>query len=105
MALCLVPLQEIEDQFYNLRASLDSRLKQELRQLFLHFQNHWMIDIPLQMWNFHDTPHRTNNICEAFHSRLNRRIERSYTEKNEGVRPNPSKRFRRCSKLPNVSTC
>ncbi|CAF1545808.1 unnamed protein product [Adineta ricciae] len=50
---------------------------QELRQLFLYFQNHWMIDVPLQIWNFHDTPHRTNNI--SFHSRLNRRIQRSHS--------------------------
>ncbi|CAF1681555.1 unnamed protein product, partial [Adineta ricciae] len=37
MGLCLLPLQEVENQFYNLRALLDSRLKQELRQLFLYF--------------------------------------------------------------------
>ncbi|CAF1653096.1 unnamed protein product, partial [Adineta ricciae] len=79
MGLCLLPLQEVENQFYNLRASLDSRLKQELRQLFLYFQNHWMIDVPLQMWNFHDTTHRTSNFCEAFYSRLNRRVQRSHS--------------------------
>ncbi|CAF1389211.1 unnamed protein product [Adineta ricciae] len=36
MALCLLPLQEVENQFYNLRASSDSRLKQKLCQLFLY---------------------------------------------------------------------
>ncbi len=65
MALALLPLQEVEDQLYNLRASLGSRLKQELRQLFLYFQNYWMIDVPPQMWNFHGSQHRTNNICEG----------------------------------------
>ncbi|CAF1053879.1 unnamed protein product [Adineta ricciae] len=91
MALCLLPLQEVENQFYNLRASLDSRLKQELRQLFLYFQNHWMIDVPLQMWNFHDTPHRTNNICEAFHGRLNRqcRFQHLYSQINAGTQQLP----------------
>ncbi|CAF0944237.1 unnamed protein product [Adineta ricciae] len=77
MSLCPLPLQDVENQFYNLQASLDSRLKQELRQLFLYFRKHWIIDVPLQMWNFHDTLHRTSNI--SFHSRLNRHIEPSYS--------------------------
>ena len=65
MALPLLPPQEVETSFYALRASLNARVKQELRQLFLYFDSHWMTDVPLSMWNFHGYEHKTNNICEG----------------------------------------
>ncbi|CAF1402701.1 unnamed protein product [Rotaria sordida] len=32
----------------------------------------------LSIWNNHGLQHRSNNICEGFHNRLNHRIERSH---------------------------
>jgi hypothetical protein len=96
MVSALLPSDEVENAFYNLRASLDAGLKQQLRQLFLYFDSYWMTDVPLTMWNVHGYEHKTNNICEgmsihfsagkfqfvhlAFHSRLNRHIQRAHSD-------------------------
>ncbi|CAF3506924.1 unnamed protein product [Rotaria sp. Silwood2] len=37
-----------------------------------------MKEIPLSLWNAHGPQHRTNNICDSFHNRLNHRIEKSH---------------------------
>jgi hypothetical protein len=65
MALALLPLHEVETSFFNLRATTNARVKQELRQLFLYFDSYWMNDIPLEMWNVYGYHHRTNNNCEG----------------------------------------
>lgn len=65
ISLALMPLDTVETSFYNLRAGLDSRVKQELRQLFLYFDHYWMNEMPLEMWNFFGCQHRTNNSCEG----------------------------------------
>ncbi len=70
MALALLPPDEVENAFYSLRASLDARLKQELRQLLLYFDSYWMTDVPLAMWNVHGYEHKTNNICEGMSIRF-----------------------------------
>lgn len=49
MALTLMPLDKVETSFYDLRIGLDSRVKQELRQLILCFDQFWMSKIPLEM--------------------------------------------------------
>ncbi|CAF3771859.1 unnamed protein product, partial [Rotaria magnacalcarata] len=36
------------------------------------------LTLPITMWNVNDCQYRTNNICEGFHNRLNRRIERAH---------------------------
>ena len=96
MALPLLPLHEVETSFYQLHSTASSRIKQELRQLFLYYDDYWMNTVPLKMWNVHGYEHRTNNICEGmyaarvscdvgirvilvgFHNRLNRRLERAH---------------------------
>ncbi|CAF4550518.1 unnamed protein product [Rotaria socialis] len=40
MALLLLPIQEVETSFYNLRAAADPTVKQQLRELFLHFDEY-----------------------------------------------------------------
>lgn len=95
MALALMPMDTVETSFFDLRVELDVRLKQELRQLILYFDEYWMTEIPIEMWNFSRYRQRTNNSCEGiiadflriwwkpvylgFHSRLNRRIERAHS--------------------------
>ncbi|CAF2869516.1 unnamed protein product [Rotaria sp. Silwood2] len=78
MALPFLPIQEVETSFYNLRATADPTVKKQLRELFLYFDDYWINNIPIEMWNVHDYQHRTNNICEGFHNRLNRRMGRAH---------------------------
>ncbi|CAF3694570.1 unnamed protein product [Rotaria sp. Silwood1] len=59
MSLAMMPLQEVETSFYNLRTETNSRVKQELRQLFLYFDQYWMTEVPLEI-------------------RFNRRIQRAH---------------------------
>ena len=68
MALALLPLHEVEVAFYQLRATATSRIKQELRQLFLYFDEYWMNKVPMKMLNAHGHEHRTNNSCDGRHA-------------------------------------
>jgi hypothetical protein len=65
MALALLPLDEVETSFYNLRATASTKVKEELRQLFLYYDDYWINTIPLEMWTVYGCQHRTNNICEG----------------------------------------
>ncbi len=67
MALALLPLDEVETSFYNLRVTCATAVKQALRQLFLYFENQWITDVPVEIWNVHRYHHRTNNNCEGTH--------------------------------------
>jgi hypothetical protein len=78
MALPLLPIQEVETSFYNLRATADQTVKKQLRELFLYFDDYWLNNIPIEMWNVHGHQHRTNNICEGIYIR-------SFTKSNENV--------------------
>ncbi|CAF4949701.1 unnamed protein product, partial [Rotaria socialis] len=40
MGLPLLPIQEVETSFYNLRATADPTVKQQLRELFLYFDEY-----------------------------------------------------------------
>jgi len=65
MALALMPVDTVEASFFDLRTELDERLKQELRQLILYFDQYWLTEIPIEMWNFSRLQQRTNNSCEG----------------------------------------
>ncbi|CAF3615074.1 unnamed protein product [Rotaria sp. Silwood1] len=78
MALALLPVDQVESSFYILRKTASATVKQELHQLFLYFDNQWITNVPLNIWNVHAFHHRTNNNCEGFHNRLNKRIEKAY---------------------------
>ena len=75
MALPLLPIQEVETSFYNLRATADRTVKKQLRELFLYFDNYWLNNVPLEMWNVHDHQHRTNNICEGVYFRSRTKLD------------------------------
>jgi hypothetical protein len=64
-AMPLLPSDEVKNAFHNLRASFDTRLKPELRQLRLCFDSHWMTDVPLATWNLYGYEPKTNNVCES----------------------------------------
>ncbi|CAM4809277.1 unnamed protein product [Rotaria magnacalcarata] len=78
MALALLPIDQIETSFYNLRTKSSAAVKQELHQLFLYFDHQWIANVPMKMWSVHGYQHRTNNNCEGFHNRLNQRILKAH---------------------------
>ena len=65
MALALLPCEEVEISFQNLRSTCSSAARQTLRQLFLYFETQWMTNVPIEVWNVHGYSHRTNNNCEG----------------------------------------
>ncbi|CAF4758868.1 unnamed protein product, partial [Rotaria sp. Silwood2] len=65
MALALLPLDKVQLAFDDLRTKSSENAKQTLHQLFLYFENQWMKNIPLALWNANGYSHRTNNICEG----------------------------------------
>ena len=67
MALTLLLLHELETSFHQLRSTASSRIKEELHQLFLDFDDYWMNRVPLTMWSVHGQEHRTNNVYEGMH--------------------------------------
>ncbi|CAF5024853.1 unnamed protein product [Rotaria magnacalcarata] len=69
MALALLPIDQIETSFYNLRTKSSAAVKQELHQLFLYFDHQWIANVPMKMWSVHGYQHRTNNNCEGKHVR------------------------------------
>lgn len=70
MALALIPLKEVETSFYNLRSTVSAQVKQELRPLFVYYEDYWLNSIPVEMWNVHGSELRTNNICEGIYISL-----------------------------------
>lgn len=62
MALSLMPLDEVEQQFKRIREISSTALD----DLFMYFERQWMNgNVPLSMWNSYDADHRTNNISEG----------------------------------------
>ena len=62
MALSLMPIDEVQTQFQRLQTILST----SLGDLVLYFKHQWVHGvISIQMWNFHDLKHRTNNTSEG----------------------------------------
>ena len=62
MALSLMPVSEVEQQFKRIHAIASTALD----DLFTYFDRQWINgNIPLSMWNCYDLDHRTNNISEG----------------------------------------
>ncbi|KRY07728.1 hypothetical protein T12_14323 [Trichinella patagoniensis] len=49
-----------------------------LAALFQYFQQEWMTDERLPLWNVHNVNIRTNNNLEGWHNRLNRKAGKSH---------------------------
>ncbi|CAF4456744.1 unnamed protein product [Rotaria sp. Silwood2] len=67
MAIALLPIEEVENSYYNLRSTSSTKVKEELRQLFMYFDSYWRNDLLLKLWNVHGCQYRTNNNCEGIH--------------------------------------
>ncbi|CAF1052262.1 unnamed protein product [Adineta steineri] len=75
MALSLMPIDEVEDQFKRLQTIMTISLD----NLVLYFKNQWVHGVvPIHMWNFHEVTHRTNNICEAYNLRFATRLSKKH---------------------------
>ncbi|CAF0801757.1 unnamed protein product [Rotaria sordida] len=62
MALSLMPIYQVEQQFKRIRDTSSSSLD----DLFVYFDHQWINGtIPLFMWNSYELDHRTNNISEG----------------------------------------
>lgn len=62
MALSLMPLGQVEQQFKRIRELASTALD----DLFIYFERQWINgNVPLSMWNAYDVDHRTNNISEG----------------------------------------
>ncbi|CAF3596017.1 unnamed protein product [Rotaria socialis] len=65
MALSLMPITEIDNQFQRLQTIMATSLS----DLLVYFQHQWMHGVvPMHMWNFHHVKHRTNNTSEGKNS-------------------------------------
>ncbi|CAM4801162.1 unnamed protein product [Rotaria magnacalcarata] len=74
MALPLLPLNDVKVALEDLKD--DSPIT--LRDLFNYFENFWMADIPVHLWNVSDLQIRTNNNCEGWHNRFNIRVNKHH---------------------------
>jgi hypothetical protein len=62
MALSLMPIDEVEQQFKRMREISSPALE----DLFIYFERQWINGgVPLTMWNSNDLDYRTNNISEG----------------------------------------
>jgi hypothetical protein len=61
MALPLLPLQDVEQAYQE----LNEQIPVELEPLFEYFENWWMKQVPLELWNVCDLKSRTNNNVEC----------------------------------------
>ncbi|CAF3916211.1 unnamed protein product [Rotaria sordida] len=75
MALSLMPIYQVEQQFKRIRDTSSSSLD----DLFVYFDHQWINGtIPLSMWNSYGLDHRTNNISEAYNRRFATRISKKH---------------------------
>ncbi|CAF3480707.1 unnamed protein product, partial [Rotaria sp. Silwood2] len=65
MALALLPIDQTESSFHNLRAKSSTMVQQELHQLFVYFNYQWFSNVPKKIWNVHGYHYKTNNNCEG----------------------------------------
>ena len=68
MALSLMPMNEVANQFQRLRTVMPAKLS----GLLTYFEHQWMFGVvPLRMWNFSESNHRTNNTSEGKYLLIN----------------------------------
>ena len=70
MALGFAPRLLIRNIFRQLRSESNT----SLLPLFTYFEQYWLTNIPISMWNVFESDLRTNNDCEGWHNRFNRAV-------------------------------
>jgi hypothetical protein len=61
MALPLLPVRDVERAYQKLK----EQTSVELEPLFEYFENWWMKQVPIHLWNVSDLNSRTNNNVEC----------------------------------------
>ena len=51
LALAPLPCGEVEGAYYNLRPTSSTTVKDTPRQLFMRFNQQWIYDVLIEMWN------------------------------------------------------
>ncbi|CAF3522798.1 unnamed protein product [Rotaria socialis] len=75
MASSLTPIDEVKNQFKRLQTIMSTLLG----DLLLYFKHQWMYGVvPIEMWNFHNVDHRTNNTSETYNLRFATRLSRKH---------------------------
>lgn len=76
-ALAYIPLNMVEDAWILIMELLPQH--QKLNEFMDYFVEQWMDNptVPTALWNVHAQRHRTNNVVEAWNSKINRMINRN----------------------------
>lgn len=74
MALAFVQAERVPAAFTELKDDAPS----SLQQLLLYFEQQWLVNVPLTMWNVHNKDIRTNNDCEGWHHRFNKLVNKHH---------------------------
>jgi hypothetical protein len=74
MALAFVQCDLIIPTFHQIRNAAPAALQ----PLFTYFEQQWLVNVPLQLWNVCDVDIRTNNGCEGWHNRFNRAVDKHH---------------------------
>ena len=62
MTLSLTQINEADHQFQSLEATMSTAFS----DLTTYFKHQWLYGVvPMQIWNFHTTLYRTNNLSEG----------------------------------------
>ena len=59
-------------------AALKQGASAVLQPLYTYFEQQWMANVSIHMWNVYNVDIRTNNDCEGWHNRFNRAVDRHH---------------------------
>lgn len=74
MALGFVPEHLIVNTFQTLKSNGST----QLLKLYAYFEQQWLGNVSLKMWNVFERETRTNNHCEGWHNRFNRAVNKHH---------------------------
>jgi len=74
MALGFAPISVVQTTFRKLRDAAPSSVE----PVFIYFEQQWLGNVPIKMWNVHNADIRTNNSCEGWHNRFNRVVDKHH---------------------------
>ncbi|KAL2631004.1 hypothetical protein R1flu_015690 [Riccia fluitans] len=80
MALGFLPVPRIREGLQAIIDSLSNAKYDILESLFQYFVSWWCERIPLSMWNVHGIQRRTNNNCEGWHNKFNRKVNHHHLD-------------------------
>lgn len=75
MALPLLPANEIENIYRELKNSLTDESRNILQRFFNYFERQWIRKVTTSGFSCFILPRRTNNDCEAYNRALNQRFK------------------------------